>query len=406
MSTAEGDRRAYRATLRAAPCRRRPSAPGHRHRYGAVPTLICALACLLFGARLVDAHPVSQGALEVVIFPDHVSVRATVAEEEVLVAASYGDSQVSPIDAAARHGEYLLAHLRVTADGHLLDGRVAKVPDHTPGRPSYELEYRLTGLAPAHIGLTQDVLREFDFAPGNPWEATYLVRIGHAGQSSIEGLLLTFRQPVDFECQWEPVTGAPGAVALDKGHMAASFAGFGIMHILTGYDHLLFIGALLLAVVSLWDLVKVISVFTLAHTVTLVLAALDIFRLPESIVEPMIAASIVFVATQNIFWPERSRGASRLVVAFLFGLFHGLGFAGGLLDAMASLQGVAAAVAIAAFSAGVEIGHQVVVVPVYAGLRLLRCVAADAPRSHGLVRQYGSAIISLAGIVFLFAALR
>ena len=305
------------------------------------PALICALACLTFASRPVDAHPVAQGALDVVVFADHVSVRATVAEEEVLVAASYGSNPVPLVEAVRRHGEYLLAHLRVTADGRLLEGRVAGLPDNVRGRPSYELDYRLTDSAPGHIVLTQDVLREFDFAPGNPWEATYLVRIGLDGRTAAEGRLLTFRQPIDFECQWTPLTGATGATVPDRG-LAASFVGLGIMHILTGYDHLLFVAALLLAVVSLWDLIKVISVFTLAHTLTLVLAALDVFRLPPSIVEPMIAASIVFVATQNIFWPQKSLGASRLVVAFLFGLFHGLGFAGGLLDAMASLDGAAA----------------------------------------------------------------
>ena len=362
------------------------------------------LASLLIGPAPVAAHPVAQGALQVVIFPDRVNVRATVSEEEVLVAAAYGAHPGSPSEAIAAHGEYLLRHLRVTADGRPLEGSVAKVPDDASRRPSYELSYRLAGAAPRRIGMSEDVLREFDFAPGNPWEATYLVRIGHDGQPATEDVLLSFRQPVDYACQWERGDES-GAAAPDEGRLAASFIGLGIMHILTGYDHLLFVAALLLAVVSLWDLIKVISAFTLAHTVTLVLAALDLFRLPESIVEPMIAASIVFVAAQNIFWPARSRGASRLSVAFIFGLFHGLGFAGGLLDAMASLNGFAAAVAIGAFSLGVELGHQVVVVPVYGGLRLLRGASADAPRSYGLMRQYGSALISLGGLVFLFAAL-
>ncbi|MCI0425221.1 MAG: HupE/UreJ family protein, partial [Actinobacteria bacterium] len=71
--------------------------------------------------------------------------------------------------------------------------------------------------------------------------------------------------------------------------MAAAFMRHGITHILGGYDHLLFVGALVLAVVSLWDLIKVISAFTLAHTLTLALAAFDLIRLPAAIVEPMIA---------------------------------------------------------------------------------------------------------------------
>ena len=83
----------------------------------------------------------------------------------------------------------------------------------------------------------------------------------------------------------------------------------GIAHILTGYDHLLFIAALALAVTSFWELFKIIAIFTLAHTITLTLAVFDVVRLPSQIVEPIIAASIVFVALQNVFWPGTSRGA-------------------------------------------------------------------------------------------------
>jgi hypothetical protein len=163
---------------------------------------------------------------------------------------------------------------------------------------------------------------------------------------------------------------------------------------------------LLLAVTSLWDLIKVISVFTLAHTITLALSALDLFRLPEKLVEPFIAASIVFVAAQNVFWPEHSRGQGRLLVAFLFGLFHGLGFAGGLLDAMSGMHAAGAAAAIAAFSAGVEIGHQAVVLPTFGGLYLLRLATAGSTDRDRLIRRYGSALIALVGMIYLGAALR
>ena len=362
-------------------------------------TLVFLAACALFGARS-DAHPVAQGALEIVIFPERVSVRATVSNEEVLVAAAaagaQGVRQPSPyLETVRKHGEYLLAHFRVTADDRLLDGRVIEVPERAMGRPVYELEYRLTGGVPARIGVQQDVLREFEFAPGNRWEASYLVRIGEVGQPALEGLLLSFAQPLSFEPRGQAMAGTPAAGQLDTARMAAAFVRYGVTHILTGYDHLLFVGALLLAITSLWDLVKVISAFTLAHTITLVLAVLDVFRLPAGVVEPMIAASIVFVATQNLFWPERSRGWSRLLVAFLFGLFHGLGFAGGLLDAMSGMRAVSAVVAIAAFSAGVEIGHQAVVLPVFGGLQLLRRATADGARLDAMVRRYGSVAVSL-----------
>ena len=366
-------------------------------------------ACALFGARS-EAHPVSQGAIEIVVFPERISVRATVSSEEVLVAAAGGAQDAresSPyLEIVRSHGEYLLAHLQIAGDDRLLEGRVVEVPERAAGRLVYGFEYRLTAGTPTRISVRQDVLREFEFAPGNRWEASYLVRIGMAGQPAVEGLLLTSAQPVSFDPGEQTTAGSSAPPQLDTARMAAAFVRHGVMHILTGYDHLLFVGALLLAITSLWDLVKVISVFTLAHTITLVLAVLDVVRLSTGVVEPMIAASIVIVATQNVFWPERSRGWSRLLTAFLFGLFHGLGFAGGLLDAMSGMQAGSAAVAIAAFSAGVEIGHQVVVLPVFGVLYLLRRATANGGRHDGIVRRYGSVTVSLVGMIYLFAALR
>ena len=103
----------------------------------------------------------------------------------------------------------------------------------------------------------------------------------------------------------------------------------GIAHILEGWDHLLFIAALVLACTSFWDFVKVVTAFTVAHTLTLAISAFGYLRLPSSVVEPMIALSIVVVAMQNVFFPKSARGRTRLVIAFIFGPFHGLGFAGG-----------------------------------------------------------------------------
>ena len=189
----------------------------------------------------------------------------------------------------------------------------------------------------------------------------------------------------------------------------ATFFRHGIMHILTGYDHLLFVTALALAVVSFWDLIKVVSAFTLAHTITLTLAVLNIVRLPSHIVEPMIAGSIVFVALTNVFWPQRSRGTVRLATAFFFGLFHGLGFAGGLLDAMEGLPGMSIGVAIVAFSLGVEFGHQTIVLPVFGLMKFVRATRTEETARDLITMRamcYGSAMICLAGTVYLVVALR
>jgi HupE / UreJ protein len=171
---------------------------------------------------------------------------------------------------------------------------------------------------------------------------------------------------------------------------------------------LLLVSALVLAAATLWDVVKVVTAFTLAHTITLTLAALNLVHLPEGVVEPLISASIVFVAVQNTFWPTQARGWSRLAVAFFFGLFHGLGFAGGLLDAMREMEGATMTLALLAFSLGVEVGHQMVVLPLFALLKAARHTQADAVMRKRLsmgLQRVGSAVISVAGVYYLCLAL-
>jgi hypothetical protein len=333
--------------------------------------------------------------------------------EEVFVQSGLSaanDSKLTTDELCQRHGDYLLLHLHLFADDKTLTGLVRSVT--SPRRPGlqralYDFEYELPA-KPARVRVNEDVLNEFDYAPGNRWEATYVTRVAQEGQPPVEGLLLTSREPLVIDCtgsKYAPGT-APGSPTTDKYRLTKDYVRHGILHILNGWDHLLFISALVLAVVTLWDLVKVITAFTLAHSVTLTLSVLNLVRLPGRIVEPMIAASIVFVALQNVLWPQQSRGASRLGVAFFFGLFHGLGFAGGLLDAMEGMAGFTIGLAIIAFSIGIEIGHQVVVVPIFALLKLLRSRPGLGSRFAHQIFRYGSAAICLAGLFYLIAALR
>ena len=372
------------------------------------------VAGFILFAVSANGHPVAQGSMGVEISPGKIHIQARVSMEEVFVqnALSSGSNEgnVGPDDLCRRHGDYLLQHLFVFADGTALPGSLTSfIPPQKQGvqRAVYELEYNLP-TQPAQIRITENVLNEFDYAPGNRWEATYVVRLVQPGRPPVEGLLLTSRESLVVDCQW--TTRSPdatsGAATLDKWRLTTAYIRHGIAHILTGYDHLLFIGGLVLAVVTLWDLVKVITAFTLAHSITLTLSVLNIVRLSEKIVEPMIAASIVFVALQNIFWPQRSRGATRLGVAFFFGLFHGLGFAGGLLAAMEGMAGLTVGLAIVAFSAGVEIGHQVVVLPLFGALKILRWRGGKSARLAEYLFRYGSAAICAAGLFYLFAALR
>ena len=160
----------------------------------------------------------------------------------------------------------------------------------------------------------------------------------------------------------------------------------------------------MLAAATLGDLIKVVVAFTLAHAITLTLCALRLLRVREEIVEPLIAASIVVVALQNLLFPASSRRSPRLVVAFLFGLLHGCGFASGALQAMRDLPAAGIGLAVAAFSLGVELGHQVVVIPTFMLLNRIRERAS--PRAVRRLRRIGSATIAVAGALYFWSALR
>jgi hypothetical protein len=373
-------------------------------------------AVLQLSVLAAVAHPVAQGAMDVVVGADCISIRARVSTEEVFVAEAFGRKAAAKgnlDDICRRHGEYLLAHFQVTKDGVPIKGRVRDItpPGKTTSHVDYDLTYDLpVGPPPDKIVLRQNVLNELMFAPGNRWETSYVVRVLQRDRPTQEGLLLTSREPLSFSCSRTSIAaGNANPSHLDERAMVGAFLRHGIRHILGGYDHLLFVAGLVLAVVSIVDLLKVVSAFTIAHTLTLTLAVLDIVRVSNRIVEPMIAGSIVFVALQNVLWPTRARGWTRLGVAFGFGLFHGLGFAGGLLSAMEGMAGVAIVTAIAAFSLGVEIGHQMVALPLFGLLRIARFWQSRARNSELIllwISRIGSSAICLAGFVYLVAALR
>jgi hydrogenase/urease accessory protein HupE len=378
----------------------------------AIPCSLILLVCALGLAEPALAHPVAQGALEVEVLPGRIHVQARVSGEEVFVAnalaAKDEPKAVSLAEVWERHGRYLLRHLRVFADGQALPGRVLKVDAAQTDFIVYQLEFP-GPQAPAHCRIEEDVLNEIDYAPGNPWEAAYAVRVQQGGSAAREGLLLSRRQPLALDCDWKNITAGPAAPLVDTGRTIEQYLRHGVAHILSGYDHLLFVIALVLATATVLDLVKVVTAFTLAHTVTLSLSVLQIVRLPANVIEPMIAGSIVFVAVTNTFWPESSRGWLRVATAFFFGLFHGLGFAGGLLNATNGMAGLAIFLAIGAFSLGVELGHQMVVLPLFAGLKLARATQADETareRLTLLTMRVGSVLISVAGTIYLVAALR
>ena len=137
-----------------------------------------------------------------------------------------------------------------------------------------------------------------------------------------------------------------------------SFFLLGVEHILTGYDHLLFLLALILRGGNIWSLLKIITAFTVAHSITLALAALNIVMLPERLVEATIALSIAYVAAENLFM--RHAVSHRWAVAFIFGLMHGFGFSNVLRELGLPKEGLVWA--LLNFNLGVEAGQAIAVV--------------------------------------------
>ena len=140
--------------------------------------------------------------------------------------------------------------------------------------------------------------------------------------------------------------------------VARSFANFlslGVKHILTGYDHLLFLFGLLLVARGFFSSLGIITSFTVAHSITLALATLHLVQIPSRIVEPLIAASIVFVGIENLLRGDIP--TARRVVAFGFGLIHGFGFASALREAGIGSGTGGIVLPLFSFNLGVELGQ-------------------------------------------------
>jgi hydrogenase/urease accessory protein HupE len=178
--------------------------------------------------------------------------------------------------------------------------------------------------------------------------------------------------------------------------VAATYLGLGVEHILLGYDHLLFVLGLLLIAANLTQLLKAITAFTAAHSITLAAAVLGIVQVPPKPVEAAIALSIAFVALEIIHARAGRIGlAARApwVVAFAFGLLHGFGFAGALSEIGMPERHIP--VALLFFNLGVEAGQILFVAAVMVVAALLRVTRLRLPRWASLVPPYAIGTVAV-----------
>ena len=181
----------------------------------------------------------------------------------------------------------------------------------------------------------------------------------------------------------------------DRWQVAHTYALLGAHHILTGYDHLLFVVALVLLLTRGWVVVRAATAFTIAHSLTLAGTTLGFFGLAQAPVEALIALSIVFLAAEIA---KQKDGSPRLseripwVVAFLFGLLHGFGFAGALREI--GLPESDVPVALLTFNLGVEVGQLAIIAACLALIALLRRFAQPMLRPATVLTTYGIGTIA------------
>ncbi|WP_156254947.1 HupE/UreJ family protein [Sandarakinorhabdus oryzae] len=186
----------------------------------------------------------------------------------------------------------------------------------------------------------------------------------------------------------------------DTTQVARTYFVIGVDHILAGYDHLLFVVALVLLLQRGWAVVKAATAFTTAHSITLAGTTLGLFGLPQAPVEAMIALSIIFLAVEIVkAMPDRPRLSERLpwLVAFLFGLLHGFGFAGALREI--GLPETDLPMALLTFNLGVEAGQMLIIAAALAVIAGLRRLAPLVLRPAVVASAY--AIGSIASFWFI-----
>jgi hydrogenase/urease accessory protein HupE len=313
--------------------------------------LACAIAvCAMLAAQ---AHQVNLSTARVTLGSDRsvaVEVGLKGSDADRLAGTRIFDGQRDQVDAALVAASaapiiaYVTEHIAVTgADGRAcVPGTAALVPDGDG--VIFRNRFSCSDLG-GDIVYRSTVLTDTDST------ARQVVLIGD-GDNAPQALLDAANTMVTLSAP------APSLLSSMERYLIT-----GIEHIFLGYDHIAFLLAVVLWARQLVPVIKIVTAFTIAHSITLSLATLNVVVIPSSVLEPAIAASIVYVAMENFF--TRNIGG-RWRVTFAFGLIHGFGFAGALREI--GLPTNAVATALAAFNIGVEIGQVAIVAIVVPGL--------------------------------------
>lgn len=333
------------------------------------------LGCCLLPVGSAQAH-VSIGSVSHSI----IMVRGDSVEYYINMspaAATLLRQEVDPNSADFR--DYFLQNLSVkTWDSECQLDQIGQAPPEADGHWIVHLTYRCP-MKVADLTLTSTLLLDLD---GGHMEFANLASPDNPAKALREAVLnasnTTFHIPNVY-------TG--GSASSDR---MKSFFELGVMHLLTGYDHILFLLTVIIAM-NLVDTIKAVTAFTVAHSLTMALAFLHLVSLPSSIVEPLIALTIIYVAIENVYAKKVSK---RWLLTGLFGLVHGLGFVGALKAITVSPDELL--LSLFSFNIGIEVGQLVIIAISIPILHYLRSRAWDRRFCRGF--SQGAAAL---GIVWL-----
>jgi len=339
---------------------------------------VCFAVAFLALAGPVDAHPVPFSYLDVQVQKNGLDVSLVVHIFDIA-----HDLQLAPperllepavvAERASAIRALLAPRLELDADGRRLTPEWSE-PEILRERQSLRLRVRYPATAaPGTVALNTIMF------PYDPQHQTFVNM--YEGETLTSQMILDDKHP-----HLEYFAGTrQGVLAVVKKFIPA-----GIHHILIGPDHILFLVGLLLLGGTMRQLLFVVTGFTVAHSITLSLAALNIVTPPARLIEPAIALSIVYVGADNIL--AKGGRDVRVWIAFTFGFIHGFGFANVLREM--DLPARALGWSLFAFNVGVEIGQLLVVVLVASAFQALRSRSEWAGRHLALA---GSVVVILAG---------
>ena len=319
---------------------------------------------LAYATAVAWAHDPGLSTATVRLFPDKLEAILTFAlkdADELAGLDTNNDGQVSVEEFAAaqeRLGETVAKAFEVRFDDTL--AKATDVRCQLDQNNNVDVYLSVAGRKFSKLAVRSKMIAGFRID-----HRQYIMLQNPSGVTMVERLLSANSDTVEIQFAAEsPAASTPVAPAAETPPPAPakgadltfrSFVLLGVEHIGTGYDHLLFLFALLVVTRSFRSALVVITAFTLAHSITLAIATFNLVQLPAKYTEPLIAATIVYVGVENL--ARRGDPHGRWMLTFAFGLIHGFGFASVLRDMGVGARAGGAAMPLFSFNLGVELGQ-------------------------------------------------